>query len=252
MKRILNYSHFSIENEFLTRLNENMNSELEGIDKMGDKHQMSNEQDIFNFIFAGRAIFTLQSSRSGIYYTYMMSLPRPKSEEEKKNPKKDLYFVAVLRGPNNTSDYSYMGIVVKRGDSWEFKTTKNSKVKPDSQSCVAFKYFFDRIIRKPAHIDPLLNFFHMNLCARCGRTLTTPESVERGIGPVCYGMGSEEEQINKSREKKLVKMRKDWNREDILDVRKQEKRRKKYGPVVDKYPGFGNRQDDGDISQTGM
>jgi len=181
MNTLLNYSHYSLENELLNRINENMNSELEGIDELGEQHPMSVGDDIKNFIFAGRAIFTLQSSKSGIHYTYMMSVPK----EDRKNEKHDLYFVAVLRGPNNNSDYSYMGIVVRNGNSWKFTLTKKSKIKEDAMSCVAFKYFFERITRIPPHIDPQMNFYHMNLCGKCGRRLTTPESVERGIGPVC-------------------------------------------------------------------
>jgi hypothetical protein len=215
---------------FSEYINESVNPDLEGIDEMGDEHLMTNEQDVFNFIFAGRAIFTLKSLRSGIHYTYMMSLPKKKIPNQIQ--KKDLYFVAVLRGPNNLSDYSYMGIVVKKGDSWEFKTTQKSKVKPDSISYVAFNYFFNRIIRKPPHIDPEMKFYHMNLCARCGRTLTTPQSVERGIGPVCYGLGSEEEQINDERFNKLVKMNKEWNYQDVLTRRKE---REKNSPKPDYY-----------------
>ena len=188
-----------------------MSSELAGIDKLGEQHPMSKAEEIKNFIYAGKAIFTLQSSRSGIYFTYMMKLPAEnKGMSDKTPPKKDLYFVGVLRGPNNESDYSYLGIVVRDGNSWKFTQTKKSQIKPDSLSCVVFKYFFDRIARN--HIDPEMKFFHMNLCGKCGKTLTVPSSIESGLGPICAGKMSEEEEINKDRYDKLTKMNKEWKR----------------------------------------
>jgi len=220
MKQIFDFYQYSQE---INHINE-MSSELAGIDKLGDQHPMSKTEEIKNFIFAGKAIFTIQSSRSGIYFTYMMKLPSEnKGMTDKAPPKKDLYFVGVLRGPNNESDYSYLGIVVRDGNSWKFTQTKKSQIKPDSLSCVAFKYFFDRIVRN--HIDPQMKFFHMNLCGKCGRTLTTPESVELGIGPVCAGRMSEEEEINKDRFNKLTQMNKEWKREEILDARKKNNRK---------------------------
>jgi hypothetical protein len=32
----------------------------------------------------------------------------------------------------------------------------------------------------------LLEVWHEGRCGRCGRALTVPESVERGIGPECW------------------------------------------------------------------
>lgn len=71
-----------------------------------------------------------------------------------------------------------------------------------------------------------MNFYHMGICGRCGRALTTPESITRGIGPVCYGMDSEEEEINRDRRSKLTKMNKEWNFQDVLDKRKSDRQTK--------------------------
>jgi UDP-N-acetylglucosamine 2-epimerase len=32
---------------------------------------------------------------------------------------------------------------------------------------------------------PEIEVFHMGACLRCGRALTTPESITRGLGPDC-------------------------------------------------------------------
>jgi len=32
-----------------------------------------------------------------------------------------------------------------------------------------------------------LNFFHEGKCGKCGRKLTTPESIKNGFGPTCLG-----------------------------------------------------------------
>lgn len=184
MKHIFNFYQYS--------LLESVDPELTDIDELGDEHPMSVIDDIKNFIFAGKSIFTLKSLKSGTHYTYMMK------NSDKKNEKQELFFVGLLRGPNNDSDYSYMGIVVKDTTNglWKFISTAKSKVKPDAIGYIGFKYFLDQIVRDK--MNPLMKFYHRNLCGRCGRTLTVPESVERGLGPFCASQ-TDKKGFNKKR-----------------------------------------------------
>jgi hypothetical protein len=39
--------------------------------------------------------------------------------------------------------------------------------------------------KTPAEVD--LEVWHEGRCGACGRRLTVPESIERGLGPECYG-----------------------------------------------------------------
>jgi len=31
-----------------------------------------------------------------------------------------------------------------------------------------------------------VEFYHSGNCAKCGRKLTTPESIKNGLGPICF------------------------------------------------------------------
>ena len=50
-----------------------------------------------------------------------------------------------------------------------------------------------RYHRARGHLDVAARFeaelVDAGRCARCGRRLTDPQSLERGIGPDCYGKG---------------------------------------------------------------
>ena len=187
-----------------TQYNESMNDNM----IEGHRHQISDIQKIKDFIFAGKSIFTIESQDSGVWYTYKMNVA-------KKN--ENLYFVSVLRGTDNLSSYSYMGLVIKEGDNYKFTLTKNSKYKIDATCVKAFGFFFTNITRNFIH--PKMNFYHMGYCGRCGKALTVPDSVERGLGPYCANL-SEEEGINLDRKTKFVRMRKEWNQDEVKAKRK--------------------------------
>jgi hypothetical protein len=124
-----------------------------------------------NFITAGKAFFTIRSEVTQTRFTYKVQ----KVED------KDMWFVSVLSGPNNESDYIYIGCINPAG---LFIHTKGSKVTPEAQSFKAFAWFWKRIDNLPE----VVSVFHEGRCGRCGRKLTVPESVESGFGPECIQM----------------------------------------------------------------
>lgn len=128
--------------------------------------QLENK-DIKPFIYAGNATFTLLNSKTGNRFTYKV----------RKSKGNDIFFVSVLTGSNNDVDYTYLGFI-KMGD---FILSKKSKITDNAISYKAFKWFFINMGNLPEFIQ----VFHKNKCGRCGRTLTTPDSIKRGIGPEC-------------------------------------------------------------------
>ncbi len=140
---------------------------------------INNAKEIHDFIFAGNAYFTLKSKVTGARYTYRVS--RAKNDNSLYG---EMFFVSLLAGPENTSDYQYMGVVDSRG----FRLTKASKFSPTSIPVTAFKWAFENI--RFGKIPEKLEFWHAGRCGRCGRMLTVPESVESGYGPECISDGS--------------------------------------------------------------
>lgn len=57
-------------------------------------------------------------------------------------------------------------------------------ISADAPSSAAFKWALTKLMRG-AVLAPECEVWHDGTCARCGRTLTTPESVAAGLGPIC-------------------------------------------------------------------
>lgn len=135
--------------------------------------EISDPVDRKRFALAGRSKFTLESP-TGTRFTFRMT----KSPEEAERP--PVWFVSVLCGPDNDDDYRYIGIV-GADDVWRFG--RKAKVSRDALSVVSFAWAWPRI----AALGSLAGakFWHEGKCGRCGRTLTVPESIASGLGPLC-------------------------------------------------------------------
>lgn len=129
------------------------------------------------FLYAGHAVFTITSLKTGQSFTYKLTVPRdPSSGEE--GP----LFAAVLTGPDNTRDYTYIGLVSGYNTRKVLlKCTKGSKIFGDAPSYKALVWFLNNVG------SPLVQFRHEGRCGRCGRALTVPSSIDSGLGPECAG-----------------------------------------------------------------
>ena len=136
-------------------------------------NKINNIEDIKKFLFAGNSIITLKSEKTEKHYTYKVRIA-------KKDDKTAPFFVSVLTGVDNYSNYSYIGIITS--DKKSFRLTQKSKVNDDAISFKAFVYFFNNLL-KGSLTD--LSVYHEGFCGRCGRKLTTPRSIEIGLGPIC-------------------------------------------------------------------
>jgi len=137
---------------------------------MKEYTRMDSFEDIKNFLYGGNSTITLRSLQTGKHYTYKVSI----------SDNNEIFFVSVLSGSDNTINYSYIGIIIK---DKRFTLTKKSKVNADSISFKAFDYFYKQILS--GKINNKLEVLHSGTCAKCGRKLTTPESIRCGFGPIC-------------------------------------------------------------------
>jgi hypothetical protein len=132
------------------------------------------------FLFAGHALITLVSERTGQRYTFKISAPKTP------NPASPVFFVSLLSGPDNTADYTYLGTLFGDGrdTATRFRLTRKSSMRPDSGPVRAFDYLITQLIflgQMPAGVT----IYHEGRCGRCGRRLTVPESITSGFGPEC-------------------------------------------------------------------
>ena len=122
-------------------------------------------EDARAFILGGNATFTTVSKRTGTRYTY-----RVKQGERG-------HLVGVLSGPDNEATYTYVGLI--RGDTFWFARGTET---PASK---AFAWVWDAISNRREASFAQVELWHAGRCSACGRLLTDPASIQRGLGPVC-------------------------------------------------------------------
>lgn len=123
-----------------------------------------------DFLKAGKAIFTVANPK-GEYYTYRI---RRIGED---GP----LAAGLLTGPDNRANYTYTGIY--NPDHNEVRLTAKSRLTADS---VPFKVLTWAVSQVAKGVLPDgYSIHHEGKCGRCGRTLTTPDSLNRGLGPEC-------------------------------------------------------------------
>jgi hypothetical protein len=142
------------------------------------------------FVLAGKSTFTVEVPDSfrtekpdlelKPHYTFRVE---HKAAEGKY---KEAWFAKLLTGPDNTRNYSYIGML--DAEAGVVRTTAKSKVAKDS---IVIKLLNRTLALVWAgDIAPMeaqgFKLHHEGRCGKCNRPLTTPESVERGIGPECW------------------------------------------------------------------
>jgi hypothetical protein len=141
--------------------------------------KITSAADIRTFVKAGNAYFTLVSTKTQTRFTYRIRQP------ENMDPNKPVWFVSLLNGPDNTSNYQYMGAFFQ--NSLWFNVGAKSRITADAPSARAIKWFLDRILNPMSNDESLaqVEVWHSDRCGRCGKALTVPESIASGLGPDC-------------------------------------------------------------------
>lgn len=125
--------------------------------------------NVKTFALAGNARLTLVSLASGTRYTYRI----------RKTQDGGAWFVGVLTGSDNESDYAGLGMI--KADA--FRTYGKASVAPSAPSFVAFAWAWAHL--KEGRIPPTLAVYHEGRCGKCALPLTDPVSIESGLGPTC-------------------------------------------------------------------
>lgn len=123
-----------------------------------------------NYVLAGNATVTIRSSKTGTRFTYKIQ----KADDANR------WFVKLLQGPDNTSDFGYIGMIT---DTGKFTRTRATKMSSEATSFKAWLWTWNRV--NAGQDFEALGIWHEGTCGKCNRRLTTPESIEAGIGPIC-------------------------------------------------------------------
>ena len=124
------------------------------------------------FALAGNATFTVVSKKSGKRFTYRVRRPSENTP----------HFVQLMNGSDNENSFCFMGTIF---DMANYRHSAKARVGVEAPSAVAFQWTWNH--RNDPTLADKVEIHHEGKCCRCGRKLTTPESVTRGIGPECAG-----------------------------------------------------------------
>ena len=130
-----------------------------------------------DFFFGGKAIFTVESLKSGEHKTF-------KIQQTKANPRfpTQSFMLSLLTGPCNETAYEYIGIVDE--STGNLRLTKASRRNEGSPDVLTFRWLMKHLFTDKVLTNAKVH--HEGKCGCCGRKLTVPESITRGIGPECW------------------------------------------------------------------
>lgn len=114
---------------------------------------------------------TIENPETGNHRTFSISTVQ--------NKQSGLYgkrIVALLTGPNNEDDYTGFGFVTPQGDIKIWRKKSGNKI---------WHTYRDMLLNSSKWIEKGVRYHVEGRCRVCNRTLTVPESIESGIGPVC-------------------------------------------------------------------
>lgn len=136
-----------------------------------EARKITEPSQALQFIKGGNATTTFvgQSNR----YTYRV----------RKADKGDIFFVSLLVGANNESDYMFIGCITDQKGFFQTAKSQHKGLAP----ALAFGWIYSRLLS--GIIDSRTEIWHEGRCCKCNRKLTTPESIERGMGAECYSRG---------------------------------------------------------------
>ena len=138
-------------------------------------------EQVRNYIQGGKGKLTVRSLKTRKRFTFQFKKPKERSKGD--TP----IFVRLLAGPDNERSYSYLGCLwpISEGHTrLRYAHGWKSRVAPNSGAAIAMRWLIKHVYEE--NLSPLARIHHEGTCGKCGKTLTVPQSIERGIGPTCW------------------------------------------------------------------
>lgn len=133
-----------------------------------NSHVLEGKDIILQYIKGGKGVVTLESP-TGKHHTYVFKRPRESGVFSN-----DCLFIYCLVDKHE----EYVGMMNKYG----VKLTRQSRFKQTSEQFKGAKYIYRMAT---SDFETPMVLYHEGICSCCGRKLTDPESITRGIGPRC-------------------------------------------------------------------
>jgi hypothetical protein len=148
------------------------------------RSELTTIPEILDFMLAGNATMTIEFQ--GKHYTYKVKQAKPRDNQSANAPLR--WWVDLLTGPDNTSDYNPAGMLVQpKHGTLTFATHKGVRLPAHSAPVVWFSRFIKALVAEDEKRLARASILHEGRCGKCNRKLTDPTSIRIGLGPVCRG-----------------------------------------------------------------
>lgn len=129
------------------------------------------------FMLAGKSEFTVVSGKTGTRLGFRL---------EKRKSNRDggadyIYYMSTLQ----EGKMVYAGIIYlhEQKDRFWFAKGKKGRLEYNHVNVKSILYILNNLYEGNTGMN--IRIYHVGTCGRCGRKLTTPESIVNGIGPEC-------------------------------------------------------------------
>jgi hypothetical protein len=132
--------------------------------------------EIAEFMSAGNAEFVIEDTNCSLYREYKVTKHKYFEEGTRR-----WNVLLLCRDSSGDAGYAYLGFIEK---GMFHHHTLYSVYDEESDEFTFFDSCFLRVGRG-RDLPENIEFYHLGRCGRCGRKLTDPESINRGLGPKC-------------------------------------------------------------------
>lgn len=134
-------------------------------------HILSDCNTIYRYCMGEQGVVTLQNPKTLKHHTYLFKKPN----DIEAFPDDVRFVYAVHDGQK----LYYVGMIEQ--DS--FRLTRASRFGNHTEIVRGARYIM-RMMKDPKTLENM-DLYHAGVCCMCGRQLTSPKSIESGIGPKC-------------------------------------------------------------------
>lgn len=142
----------------------------------GNRDGLIEQDKALEFMLAGKCECVLHSTKTNEDFRFEII-----KRQTEKDKNKFIYFLNYCLG----HDKNYAGVVWFDDKTDEFRFSQGAKGQMTGNEIPIRSLIFvlNKLLREE-HVNNLL-VYHVGKCGRCGKKLTTPESILTGLGPTC-------------------------------------------------------------------
>ena len=127
------------------------------------------------FIIGGQANLSVLSKLTGKWLAFFIMNPTRRNE--------DLSHLRFVYTRTSEPSNGFFGTIFLNEPNTPFRTSRKAKIPFNDIHITAFHWIWQQMVSEIPMKDAEL--YHVNLCGRCGYTLTDPPSIVTGFGTHC-------------------------------------------------------------------